>query len=87
MRRVTSSPPFGGCYETFAGPDELHGNMASGMQARWSGVTRLGRLLAQAALPVRLAGRRGLCRALGVDTALVEPERRIVVGHQCHINQ
>jgi len=49
MRRVTSSPPFGGCYEHFAGPDELHGNMASGMQARWSGVTRLGRLLAQAA--------------------------------------
>jgi hypothetical protein len=87
MRRVTSSPPFGGCYETLPGPTSSTATWLVAMQARWSGVTRLGRLLAQAALPVRLAGRRGLCRALGVDTALVEPERRIVVGHQCHINQ
>jgi hypothetical protein len=34
-----------------------------------------------------LAGRRGLRRALHIDAALIEPERRVAVGHQRHINQ
>jgi hypothetical protein len=40
-----------------------------------------------AALLAGLHCRRGLLRTLGVDTSLVEPERRVVVGHQRHINQ
>ena len=40
-----------------------------------------GRLLA------RLAGLRRLRRTLDVDAALVEPERRVAVGHQRYINQ
>ena len=34
-----------------------------------------------------LAGLRRLRRTLGVDTALIEPERRVAVGHQRQINQ
>jgi hypothetical protein len=48
----------------------------------WPVHARAGRLL--------MAGlhyRRGLLRSLGVDTALIEPERRVPVGHQRHINQ
>ena len=41
----------------------------------------------RAALLAGLHCRRGLLRTLGVDTALVEPERRVAVGHQRHINQ
>src|SRR5215207_2716071 len=33
------------------------------------------------------AGRRGLGRALDIDAALIEPEWRVAVGHQRHINQ
>jgi hypothetical protein len=39
------------------------------------------------ALPAGNAGLRGLRRNFVVDTALVEPEGRVAVGHQCHINQ
>ena len=39
------------------------------------------------ALLAGLHCRRGLLRAVGVDTSLVEPERRVPVGHQRHINQ
>src|SRR5512133_2051218 len=34
-----------------------------------------------------LAGRRGFGRALDIDAALIEPEWRVAVGHQRHINQ
>ena len=33
------------------------------------------------ALPAGLVGLKGLRRTLDVDTALVEPERRVAVGH------
>jgi hypothetical protein len=39
------------------------------------------------ALQVGHTGLSGLRRALGVDAALVEPEWRVPVGHQRHINQ
>jgi hypothetical protein len=40
-----------------------------------------------AALLAGHAGRTGLRRTRGLDAALVEPERRVAVGHQRHINQ
>jgi hypothetical protein len=45
------------------------------------------RLRPRALLGVRLAGRRGLWWALDIDAALIEPEWRVAISHQRHINQ